>query len=80
MFALFLTAVFAIAAIAALAVLADSGLRWWSAFGMLRMRMKQGYASAPAGQRPHSLAEGSLGYARARTGNPVIRQTTRRAA
>lgn len=80
MFALFLFAAFALAGLVTIAVLADSGLRWWSAFGMLRTRLKQGYASAPVGQRPHSLAEGSLGYARARTGTSVIRQTTRRAA
>ena len=80
MFALFLFAAFALATVVTIAVLAHSGLRWWSAFGTLRQRMKQGYASSPVGQRPHSLAEVSLGYSRARTGIPAIRQTTRRAA
>ena len=80
MFALSLFAAFALATVVTIAVLADSGLRWWSAFGMLRQRMKQGYATSPIGQRPRSLAEVSLGYSRARTGIPTIRQTTRRAA
>ena len=40
MFALFLTAVFALAATAALVVVADGGLRWLSAFGQLRQRLK----------------------------------------
>lgn len=80
MFALFLSAAFALATVVTIAVLADCGLRWWSAFGTLRQRMKFGYASSPVGQRPHSLADVSLGYARARTGSPAIRQTTRRAA
>ena len=40
MFALFLTAVSALAAIAAVALLVDGGLRWWSAFGRLRGELK----------------------------------------
>lgn len=36
MAALFLTTLFALIGITAAGVLADSGLRWWSAFGRLR--------------------------------------------
>ncbi|MBY6128313.1 hypothetical protein KUW15_06270 [Qipengyuania aquimaris] len=80
MFALFLIAVFALATVAAIGVLADSGLRWWSAFGMLRQRMNRGYASAPVGQRPVILQECSLGFARAPRARQVIRRSTQRAA
>ena len=80
MFALFLTAVFAVAAFATIASLADSGLRWWSAFDMLRKRRKQGYATAGVGQRPAFINEGSLGFARSPRAYPIIRQTTQRAA
>ncbi|MCH2487385.1 MAG: hypothetical protein MK010_06555 [Erythrobacter sp.] len=39
MFALALIAAFAVLALASAAVLADSGLRWWSAFGRLRKEL-----------------------------------------
>lgn len=54
MFALFLVALFALAAIAALGVLADSGLRWWSAFGQLRREIRHEgvYAALPALRSP----------------------------
>lgn len=80
MFALFLTAVFAIAAFATIGSLADSGLRWWSAFDMLRQRRQQGYATAGVGQRPAFMNECSLGFTRSPRANPVIRQKTQRAA
>ena len=41
MFAWFLVALVALTVVAALGVLADSGLRWWSAFGQLWREMKQ---------------------------------------
>ncbi|MBX7502346.1 hypothetical protein K3181_12915 [Qipengyuania sp. YG27] len=40
MFALFLTALLVVTAVAVAGVLADSGLRWWSAFGALRRELK----------------------------------------
>ena len=39
MFALALVAAFVVLALASAAVLADSGLRWWSAFGRLRSEL-----------------------------------------
>ena len=39
MFALALVAAFVVLAFASAAVLADSGLRWWSAFGRLRSEL-----------------------------------------
>ena len=41
MFALFLIALLALAACVAIGALADSGLRWWSAFGDLRREMRR---------------------------------------
>ena len=40
MFALALIAALSLLALASAAVLADSGLRWWSAFGRLRGELK----------------------------------------
>ena len=40
MFALFLTGLFLATAVVVAGVLADSGLRWWSAFGALRRELK----------------------------------------
>lgn len=39
MFAIFLAAVFTLLALASVMALADSGLRWWSAFGPLRCEL-----------------------------------------
>ncbi|MEZ5679922.1 MAG: hypothetical protein R3E14_01350 [Erythrobacter sp.] len=47
MFALFLIALVALTAVAAMAVLADSGLRWWSAFGQLRREVSRTAIVAP---------------------------------
>ena len=80
MFAMVLFAAFALAAAATVLALADSALRWWSAFGALRQRMNRGYCSAPVGLRPYVLSEGSLGFSRSSRPYPVIRQVTQRAA
>ena len=80
MFAAVLITAFAFASLATVLVLADSGLRWWSAFGLLRRRMKQGYETSPVGPRPSALLEGSLGFARSQRAYPVIRQSSQRAA
>ena len=79
MFALFLTAVFAAAAIAAVAVLADSGVRWWSAFGQLRHRLKlpTEIEKCESGMRP-TITHG--GFTRPGRTRPVTRQTVRCAA
>jgi hypothetical protein len=47
MLALFLIAFVALSALTVLGVLADSGLRWWSAFGQLRRDMAQTAIAAP---------------------------------
>lgn len=78
MFTLFLITAFALASVMAIAVLADSGLRWWSAFGIVRMRMKQGYMTA--GQRPAIPGGGGSGFDRSPRAYPVNRQVSLRAA
>lgn len=52
MFALFLTALLLVAAVAVAGVLADSGLRWWSAFGRLHHEMKGDAAPVLPNLRP----------------------------
>lgn len=54
MFALFLIALLATIALATAGVLADSGLRWWSAFGALRREMKAGTTPLLPNLRPAS--------------------------
>ena len=80
MLALVLMAAFTIASVATVLVLADCGLRWWSAFGALRQRMKDGYASAAVGQRPSLVSAAGNGFGRQSRPYPVIRQVTQRAA
>ena len=80
MFATVLIAAFALASLATVLVLADSGLRWWSAFGLLRQRMKAGYATAGAGQRPAVVSGSGNGFGRQPRAYPVIRKVTLRAA
>ena len=78
MFALFLTAVFALAALAAVVVLADGGLRWWSAFGQLRRRLQLPTEAqvCASGMRP-AITHGGF----TRPGRVVTpRQTLQRAA
>ena len=80
MFATVLIAAFALASVATVLVLADSGLRWWSAFGLLRQRIKSGYATAGIGQRPSIIGGEAIGFGRQSRVYPVIRQDARRAA
>ena len=80
MFAIVLTVAFTLASVATVLVLADSGLRWWSAFGTLRRRMKQGYATAGVGQRPAVVTGSANGFGRQAKAYPVIRQVSQRAA
>lgn len=80
MFATVLITALVLASVATVLVLADSGLRWWSAFGLLRQRMKAGYATAGAGQRPSVVSGSGNGFGRQSRAYPVIRQVTLRAA
>ena len=79
MFAWFLVALVALTAVAALGVLADSGLRWWSAFGQLRHRLKlpTEIEKCESGMRP-TITHG--GFTRPGRTRPVTRQTVRCAA
>ncbi|MBX7495697.1 hypothetical protein K3172_07485 [Qipengyuania sp. 6B39] len=58
MFALFLIALLALTAVAALGVLADSGLRWWSAFGQLRREMRMTSATVALPSLRPAIAKG----------------------
>jgi hypothetical protein len=80
MLALFLIALVALTALAALGVLADSGLRWWSAFGQLRREMANTAITAPLpALRPVSAVSGLSGYERWGS-RPAIRGSISRAA
>ena len=75
-----LITLFALATVATAFVLTDTGLRWCSAFKLLRHRMKQGYAGAGMGQRPAVVTGGANRFGRQARPCPVIGQVTRRAA
>lgn len=62
MFALVLIALLVLLALASLTVLADSGLRWWSAFGALKRELAK-----YDGPSPHAPAK------RRRTADRVVR-------
>lgn len=79
MFALLVIALVSIAAIAAMGALADSGLRWWSAFGRLRRDLAMDFQPETAGQLRPALNVGYSGFGRA--GSPRhARRTFSRAA
>ena len=80
MFAIVLIAALALASMATVLVLADSGLRWCSAFGLLRQRMKTGYATAGSGLRPAPAGSSVAAFGRQPRTYPVIRQPAQRAA
>ncbi|OBX18235.1 hypothetical protein A9995_12080 [Erythrobacter sp. QSSC1-22B] len=64
MFALVLTALLVLLALASVAVLADSGLRWWSAFGALKRQLADGdrsCAQAPTTGRRRIADRSPLG-------------------
>lgn len=80
MFALFLVALIALAAIAALGVLADSGLRWWSAFGQLRREVARTATAVPLPDlRPAMTSGGFTGFGRS-TVRPATTMAISRAA
>lgn len=74
---LLLFSAFALATVAGAAVLADSGLRWWSAIRLLRYRLKQGHATSPVGQRPVGSVSG---FQRGMRGVTVRASSIQRAA
>lgn len=80
MFAIVLTALFVLLALASLALLADSGLRWWSAIGQLRAQLKgTGAQEIASGMRPVALG-GCAGFGRSVIVRPVTRSAARAAA
>ena len=80
MFALFLVALDALTAAAALGVLADSGLRWWSAFGQLRREMKRTSVIAELPAFRAGIAQGGLAFARSPSRPDVVARPATRAA
>lgn len=80
MSAIVLSTALVLASMATVLVLADSGLRWWSAFGLLRQRMKIGYATAGCGPRPATIGSSAPGFERQPRTYPIIRQSAQRAA
>lgn len=62
MLALFLIALVTVTAIAAGSVLADSGLRWWSAFGRLRRELVSGTAARSVPELRHATGIGFDSY------------------
>ncbi|QPC99690.1 hypothetical protein [Qipengyuania soli] len=80
MFALFLTAAVALTFVAATAVLADSGLRWWSAFGQLRREVARTAIVAPLPVlRSPTTSGGCSGFDRS-PARPVAKVSLSRAA
>ncbi|WP_341713573.1 hypothetical protein [Erythrobacter sp.] len=72
MFALFLVALLALTAVAALGVLADSGLRWWSAFGQLQRELARTAVVAPLPElRPIASLGECSGFGRGGLRQPV---------
>ena len=72
MFALFLTALLTATAVVAAGVLADGGLRWWSAFGALRRELKGETTPLLPSLRPAVAKGGYTAFGRCavtRTGN-----------
>ncbi len=68
MFALFLVILLAATALTAVGVLADSGLRWWSAFGRLRRDLKNGNVPALPSLRPVIAVGGHAAFDRSAAG------------
>ena len=63
MFALALIAFLVLLAFASLAVVADSGIRWWSAFGLLKQQLAgdgHGAPQAPTGARRRQTSKSRL--------------------
>ena len=80
MFALFLIVLTVLAATAAVGVLADSGLRWWSAFGQLRTALRRTsiVADLPL-PRPAQMNSGYSAYGRASVSLPAVKRASRAA-
>ena len=78
MFALFLIVLTVIAAIVAVGVLADSGLRWWSAFGQLRKELRRtSIVSDLPLPRPSQMSSGYSAFGRAPAPLTAIKRASR---
>ena len=80
MFAWFLVALVALTAVAALGVLADSGLRWWSAFGQLRRETKRTSVIAELPAFRAGIAQGGAAFGRLPSRPDVVVRPATRAA
>ena len=80
MFAWFLIALVTLTAVAASGVLADSGLRWWSAFGQLRREMKRTSDIAELPAFRAGIAQGGAAFGRLPSRPDVVVRPAMRAA
>ena len=80
MFALFLTALVVLTVVATLGVLADSGLRWWSAFGQLRREVARTAIVAPLPVLRSSVVSGGYAGFERSPSRPAPKVTISRAA
>jgi hypothetical protein len=83
MFAMLLIVLFALLGLASAIVLADSGLRWWSAFGRLRRQLDwAGNYALPASlvTRPTTARGGFSGSGRVAMAHPRAARRALRAA
>ena len=80
MFAWFIVALVALTAIAALGVLADSGLRWWSAIGQLRREVKRTSVIAELPAFRAGIAQGGVAFGRSPSRLDVVVRPVTRAA
>ena len=78
MFALVLMAFLILLAIASLSVLADSGLRWWSAFGALKQQLASADRTSP--QAPTGARHRNPGHARGAGSHKLTPRAALRAA
>ena len=80
MFAWFLVALVALTAVAAMGVLADSGLRWWSAFGRLQRETKRTSVIAELPAFRAGIAQGGAAFGRLPSRPEVVVRPATRAA
>ena len=78
MFALVLIALLVLLAIASLAVLADSGLRWWSAFGALKRQLAD--SDRTSQQTPASVLRRNADHSRPLGSHKLTQRVALRAA
>lgn len=78
MFAVVLIAFLVLLAIASLAVLADSGFRWWSAFGALKRQLANNDHSSP--QAPTGALRRNADHSRPLGSRQIMQRVSLRAA